>query len=86
LLERRQDPQGAIDLLHAAADNLEHRLVLAWLKVRALEVRLLRKAKSMRAQELATEALNVATKLQLRHRVDEFSALLFEAGPTRERC
>ena len=85
LMERRQDLRGAVDLLDAAASDLENRLVLAWLKVRALQVRLLRKAGSMHTQELATEALNLATQLQLAHRVDEFSGLLHEAGSTRDR-
>jgi hypothetical protein len=84
-MERRQDLRGAVDLLDAAASDLENRLVLAWLKVRALQVRLLRKAGSMHTQELATEALNLATQLQLAHRVDEFSGLLHEAGSTRDR-
>jgi hypothetical protein len=85
LMERRQDLRGAVDLLDAAASDLENRLVLAWLKVRALQVRLLRKAGSMHTQELATEALNLAKQLQLAHRVDEFSGLLHEAGSTRDR-
>jgi DNA-binding SARP family transcriptional activator len=85
LLERRQNSKGAIDLLDAAADNLADRLVLAWLKVRALQVRALRKVGSVRAQALAAEALSLATQLRLAHRIDEFATLLREADSIRGR-
>ena len=59
-----------------SAWDLEHRLVLAWLKVRALEVRLMIKRRVVGARQIALDARGRAGKLGLNHRVREFTELL----------
>lgn len=76
LLELRQDRPSAVALLEETSQDLQNRLVLAWLKVEALRVRLLKKMECARARRVASEALAVAESLELRHRAHEFSWLL----------
>jgi tetratricopeptide (TPR) repeat protein len=75
LLECRQDRAGAIDLLDKAASDLEGRLVLACLKVRSIQVRLLQKEKCTRARAIALDCRRVAEGLGLAHRTREFARL-----------
>jgi hypothetical protein len=76
LLDRRRETERALDLLEAAAGDVEHRLVLAWFKLCALQVRLLKKVESPRAATLARDCLRRAERLNLVHREREFRALL----------
>jgi DNA-binding SARP family transcriptional activator len=76
LLGLRQKRSEAINLLTDASRDLESRLVLAWLKVQALQVRLLRRTDRARAKGVAAEALSHAEALNLTHRVREFAGLL----------
>ena len=76
LLELRQRRGEAVDLLAAASRDLENRLVLAWLKVQALRVRLLRRSDSAQARAIASKALSQSQELNLTYRIQEFSTLL----------
>jgi hypothetical protein len=76
LLERRGRRDEALDLLQSAAPDLENRLVLAWLKVQALRMRLMRKQGSSGARSIATECLELAEGLRLTHRALEFARFL----------
>ncbi len=77
LLERRGEPTQAIALLDSNARELEGRLVLAWLKVRDIQVRtmLRRQIDVVGARELAAHAAHVAEGLHLACRAREFSSL-----------
>mgnify|MGYP001248738726 CR=1 FL=1 len=79
LLDRRGRHREALDLLESSALDLEHRLVLAWLKVRALSVRLMIRRKVVGARKLALDARARAEELCLDHRVREFTELLAAA-------
>lgn len=76
LLDRRGRHHDALQLLQSSASDLEHRLVLAWLKVRALEVRLMIKRRVVGARQIALDARGRAEELGLNHRVREFTELL----------
>jgi tetratricopeptide (TPR) repeat protein len=79
LLDRRGRHREALELLDAAARDLDNRLVVAWLKVRALELQLRIKRKVHRgARKIALAAKLTAEALGLRHRADEFAAHLAE--------
>lgn len=80
LLDRRGHRDAAIALLAAAAADLEGRLVLAWLKVRAMQVRLMLKERAPGTAELAIEARDRARELMLHHRASEFDSLLSRLG------
>jgi len=79
LLERRGQGLEAIELLSLTAESLKDRLVMAWLKIRAMEVRLLLKVGAPEADVVASEGLELSKTLRLDHRVNEFSTLLEEA-------
>jgi hypothetical protein len=76
LLERRGRHQEALDLLDRSAADLEHRVVLAWFKIRAMQIRLMIKRRIGSPQELAREARDRAEQLRLLHRAREFDELL----------
>ena len=76
LLDRRGRHHDALLLLQSSASDLEHRLVLAWLKVRALEVRLMIRRRVGGARQIALDAKGRAEDLHLSHRVREFTELL----------
>jgi len=76
LLDRRSQHLEAIGLLDAGATDLQDRLVLAWLKVRLVQVRLMMKRAVPGAYELARIALERARDLNLQHRTEEFRELL----------
>jgi len=80
LLECRRDRRGAIAFLEEAAGDLEGRLVLAWLKIRGLQVRFLLKERSSHAYVLALDCRRVAEDLRLVHRAREFARLAEGAG------
>jgi predicted ATPase/DNA-binding SARP family transcriptional activator len=75
LLERRGYVDDAVDVLTKGAAGLENRLVLAWLKVRALQLRLLLKLGAPDVGALAAECASVAERLNLAHRAREFRKL-----------
>jgi predicted ATPase len=79
LLDRRGRYYEALELLDRSAADIEHRLVLAWFKVRAMQVRLMIKRRIGDHAKLAREARARAEKLLLPHRAREFDEL-FEAG------
>ncbi|MGE0159508.1 MAG: AAA family ATPase [Gemmatimonadales bacterium] len=76
LLDRRGRTDEALQLLESSAADLRGRLELAWLKTRALEVRLMIKRRIPGAREIANEAEALASNLCLTHRKNEFSELL----------
>jgi hypothetical protein len=81
LLDRRARHREALDMLEWSAGDLEHRLVLAWFKVRALQVRLMTKRKVPGARALAIGALQRANELCLVYRAEEFTGLLNALSP-----
>jgi hypothetical protein len=76
LLDRRARTTEALDLLESSADNLRGRLDLAWLKARALQVRLMIRRRIGGATDVAQEAKERAEALCLTHRTAEFDELL----------
>ena len=80
LLERRNRCGEALAMLAEGAEDLDGRLVLAWLKVRALQVRLLRKGGDEHARILAAEAHERALSLNLTHRAATFAEVLKITG------
>jgi tetratricopeptide (TPR) repeat protein len=76
MLERRQRWQEAATVLELAASDLQHRLVLAWFKLRLLQARILAKHGDRSATDVADQALQRARELQLSHREREFAAVL----------
>jgi hypothetical protein len=76
LLERRSQWSEAVQLLADAADNLDDRLVLAWLKIRLLQVRLMIKAGDEGALDIARTAKRRAEELCLWRRAQDFGAIL----------
>lgn len=76
LIERRGAWEEAVSLLQVAADDLEARLVLAWLKVRLLQARLMKKRGHPGARSVAEEAGRRAWEAGLAHRAREFDALI----------
>ena len=75
LLERRGQPMEAITLLADSAADLRGRLTLAWLKVAAVQVRLMVKVAPAAGGAYAAELMREASRLQLVHRAREFEAL-----------
>ncbi|MDA1102108.1 MAG: AAA family ATPase [Gemmatimonadetes bacterium] len=75
LLERRGARDEAVHLLTEALEDLEGRLVMAWIKVRALQVRLMIRARLPGCRALAEEAHAIARNLGLHHRAEEFAHL-----------
>lgn len=77
LLERRGRHEDAVALLDSNATNLEGRLVLAWLKLRSLQVRLMirRHTDVADARKIAAQAGSVANELRLELRSLEFLEL-----------
>jgi tetratricopeptide (TPR) repeat protein len=80
LLARRNRCGEALAMLAEGAEDLDGRLVLAWLKVRALQVRLLRKVGDEHARILAAEAHERALSLNLTHRAATFAEVLKVTG------
>jgi tetratricopeptide (TPR) repeat protein len=80
LLERRGAREQAVELLSHAADDLEGRLVMAWLKVRSLQVRLMLRAGVPGSRELAEEGLVLSRTLNLPYRSAEFEQLCATAA------
>jgi tetratricopeptide (TPR) repeat protein len=76
LMERRGQGSEAIEVLSLAAEGLKDRLVMASLKIRAMEVKLMLKLDAPGAYAVAAEALQLSEALQLKHRANEFSAML----------
>jgi DNA-binding SARP family transcriptional activator len=76
LLDRRGRHREALELLESSACDLEHRLVLAWFKVRALQVRLMMKRGVPGARAIAHAALMRAESLCLAQRAEEFTTML----------
>ncbi|MDZ7781221.1 MAG: AAA family ATPase [Gemmatimonadota bacterium] len=74
--QTRQEYSEASELLAVAADDLQDRLVLAWLKIRKLHAQLESKRNVYRAQELAEEGLACARTLGLKQRTSEFAAII----------
>jgi DNA-binding SARP family transcriptional activator len=83
LLDRRGRTSDALELLEASADDLRGRLDLAWLKARAILVRLMIRRKLGGATSIAQEAKERAEALCLTYRAKEFSALLDALGKQR---
>jgi len=83
LLERRGASEEGVDLLGRATDDLEDRLVMAWLKVRSLQVRLMVRTGLPGGRRLAEEALAVCQKLGLHLRFAEFSQLVEKSAGER---
>jgi len=83
LLDRRGRTPEALDLLETSADDLRGRLDLAWLKARAILVRLLIRRRMHGATFVAQEAKERAEALCLTHRAREFDALLDSQGHRR---
>lgn len=75
-LERRGDLRAAIHTLEAAQEDLEGRLVAAWIKTQLGLVRLLRKARDPRARGEALRGLEATRQLSMRAREREFQLLL----------
>jgi tetratricopeptide (TPR) repeat protein len=75
-LQRLGRLDEAIDLLDQEAAKLDNRLVSAWLKVRALQIRLLVRRDQRRGLSIAEDCQAVADHLGLRTRQAEFRALV----------
>jgi hypothetical protein len=75
-LQRTGRTDKAIELLETEANRIENRLMLAWFKVRALQVRLLLREDAHLGRRLAEDCLARAAHLNLVARVSEFSMLL----------
>lgn len=82
LLERLGRIEEAVDLVTKGAAAVENRLVLAWLKLRLLELRLLLRIRPAEVRTLAEEGASIAYRLNLVHRASEFQALI-EASERR---
>jgi tetratricopeptide (TPR) repeat protein len=80
LLDRRGHTDEALGLLESSAADLQERLELAWLKVRALQVRLMVKRRRTGALALAVEGRDRAAYLRLDHRATEFERMLSVLG------
>jgi len=78
LLERRGKWQEAVAIVRAAATDLEARIVLAWYKLRLLEVRMLVKYGHPDAKRLAEEGERKALEAGLKRRAKDFAALVFD--------
>jgi hypothetical protein len=76
LLGRRGKWQEAVEIVRHAAQDLEGRLVLAWFKLRLLELRMLIKYGHPDAQLLAREGERKAREAGLVRRAREFAALV----------
>ena len=76
LLERRGIHAEALALLTRGADDVEDRLVLAWLKLRAVQATLMIRARIPGGHAVVREALACAAVLKLPYRVQQFSQLL----------
>ena len=76
LLERRGRLEEAAHLLREQSEDLEGRLVPAWLKIRLLEVQIAEKAGLADARHRATEAMSVAESLHLAVRASQFADAL----------
>lgn len=80
LMERRGQCSAAADLLARGADEIEGRLVLAWLKVRELQTTLMIRGGLAGAEAVALPALECANRLRLPHRADRLRNLLDRIG------
>jgi tetratricopeptide (TPR) repeat protein len=80
LLDRRGRHLEALELLESSAKDLRSRLVLAWFKIRSLQVRLMIRRKVDGARSVALEAKTEAAYLCLSDRVEEFDSLLNSGG------
>jgi tetratricopeptide (TPR) repeat protein len=78
--EMRREYSLARGLLDQAADDVQDRLVLAWLKIRLLQARLERKFNPRRGETLAREGWICSRELGLTHRMAEFERLLLRLG------
>ena len=81
LMERRGHRRAAIELLDQTIDDVEGRLVPAWLKLKLIQAELLAKERSPRGPQVVLEALEVARDLQLSVRVKEFTRILERVTP-----
>jgi DNA-binding SARP family transcriptional activator/tetratricopeptide (TPR) repeat protein len=84
MLTLRGRHEEVADLLAATADDLNDRLCLAWLKVRSLQARIMKKLAPIDAKDLAMAGLEKAQELRLHHRVSEFSQLADSIARTRQ--
>lgn len=85
LLDRRGQHEHALLLLESTAKDLSGRLVLAWLRVRAVQVRLMIKRNIPGVAEVLVEAKTQAELLGLPHRAAEFSELLAASQRTARK-
>lgn len=76
LLERRGRYGEALELLAHVADQIQGHLVLAWLKLRLLQTRMMLKNGLAGASALAEQGLERAAQLRLPLRVAEFEELV----------
>jgi predicted ATPase/DNA-binding SARP family transcriptional activator len=83
LLDRRGRHKEALELLEITVQDLDNRLVLACLKTRALQVRLMLKRGIPGAYEIALSAKREAEKLCLKHRIREFEGLMTQLSARR---
>jgi hypothetical protein len=79
-LDRRGLHSEAIELLESAAEDLKDRLVLARLKVRALQLRLMIKRHVPGGRRIALEAARLAHDHLLVHRAEELDGLSASVG------
>jgi DNA-binding SARP family transcriptional activator/tetratricopeptide (TPR) repeat protein len=84
LLERRGKWQEAVAIIRRAAADLEGRIVLAWYKLRLLEVRMLIKYGHPDARPLAEEGERRAQEAGLIRRAGEFATLVGDGGSRAE--
>ena len=81
MLSKRRDLAGANELLDRAAESLEERLVLAWFKIRMLQVRTLTRAGEKNlARDIALACRERAQRLGLLHRQASFDGFLATLG------
>jgi tetratricopeptide (TPR) repeat protein len=76
LAELRGEVDRAVELLDDACIDLEGRLIMAWIKLRLVQCRLLAKHKHPRMHSIAEEAMAVAADLCLQYRREQFASYL----------
>lgn len=78
--EMRREYPAAREILDQAANGVQDRLVLAWLKIRLLQIPLERKLDPRRGEILAREGLARSRELGLTHRTAQFERHLIRLG------
>lgn len=82
LAELRGEADRAVELLDEACTDLDGRLIMAWIKLRLVQCRLLAKQEHPRMRPIAEEGLAVAVDLGLRYRQEQFARYLSFDRPT----